>query len=352
MRRVNWNTGISRRKFLSYLTFPAAISVVKPGKLLAATDINTSPAADNWAFVDREGLGPSVDAPVVEKYFYPLHKEQPIASQIYQPGEVEMIKSVLKSEFEREGYAWDDAYELSYSYQHFGVPDDTSYGPQLLGYCERVFDFLYSRLDGLFNVDMSWQLLPMDSAQEPVKDNIFQGNVGRYTYYVMRVYVDHPELDGLPSLINAQPLERAIHYIVDGEFHLPKRATLYVIPGKTSLVAPFSELLHLTFHAPSQSYAQKLGKTLPVSEAQQHAIDAGETINEATAIVVAREYLEKYGASERMATIDNMAYSLNTRFNHLEGAIAYINKNGLQRSMDTYMESPEKFMKLVSNGLV
>lgn len=348
MGRINWNTGISRRKFLSYLTFSAAMSVAKPGSLLAMSEVKRSNIPDTWAFVDREGLGPRVDAPTVEKFFYPLHSEQPIATQIYQPNEVDMIKSVLKSEFEREGYNWDDAYELSYSYQHFGVPDDSSYGPQLLNYCERVFDFLYSRLDGLFNVDMSWQLLPSERYQEPVEDNVFRGNVGRYTYYVMRVYVDHPELDGLPSLINAQPMERAIHYIVDGEFYLPKRAILYVIPGQTSLVAPFSELLHLTFHAPSQDYAKELGKTLPEDKAQQYSLDAGETINEATAIVLAREYIEKYGASERMATIDNMAHSLTNRFGHLEAAISHINKNGLQRSMDTYLENPGEFMRLIS----
>lgn len=350
MRRINWNTGISRRKFLSYLTFPAALSVVKPDKLLAMSDVKRPNSTDHWAFVDREGLGPRVDAPTVEKFFYPLHSEQSITTQIYQSNEIEMIKSVLKSEFEREGYDWDDAYELSYSYQHFGVPDDSSYGPQLLSYCERVYDFLYSSLDGLFNVDMAWELLPSESYQESVGDKIFRGNVGRYTYYVMRVYVDHPELDGLPSLINAQPLERAIHYIVDGEFYLPKRATLYVIPGQTSLVAPFSELLHLTFHAPSQGYAKELSKTLPEDEAQQNALDAGETINEATAIVLAREYIEKYGASERMTTIDNMAYSLTNRFGHLEGAIAYINTNGLQKSLDTYLENPGEFMNLISKA--
>ncbi|WP_455200138.1 hypothetical protein, partial [Kaarinaea lacus] len=269
MGRINWNTGISRRKFLSYLTVPTVMSIARPGSLLAMSEVKSPDVPDSWAFVDREGLGPRVDAPIVEKFFYPLHSEQTIATQIYQPNEVDMIKSILRSEFEREGYDWDDAYELSYSYQHFGVPDDSSYGPQLVNYCERVFDFLYSRLDGLFNVDMSWQLLPSESYQESVEDDVFLGNVGRYTYYVMRVFVDHPELDGLPSLINAQPMERAIHYIVDGEFYLPKRATLYVIPGQTSLVAPFSELLHLTFHAPSQDYAKELGKTLSEDEAQQ-----------------------------------------------------------------------------------
>ena len=42
MRRVNWKTGLSRRKFLSYLTFPAALSVVKPGDLLAKSSRDSS----------------------------------------------------------------------------------------------------------------------------------------------------------------------------------------------------------------------------------------------------------------------------------------------------------------------
>ena len=350
MRRTNWNSGISRRKFLSYLSYPAALSLAAPNNLLAMTDVRRTKNVDYFEFVDRNGLGPRVDAPTVEEFFYPLHCEQKISAQLYQPNEVEMIKSILKSEYEREGYDWDDSYELSYSYQHFGVHDNSSDASKLLlSYCERVFDYLYSRLDGLFNVDMSWQLLPSETHPESTKDNVFQGKIGRYTYYVMRVYVDHSELDGLPSLINAQPLERAIHYIVDGEFYLPKRATLYVIPGQTSLVAPFSELLHLTFHAPSQSYANKLAETISQQEAQQSALDAGETINEATAIVLAREYIEKYGASERIVTIDNMARSLNSRFEDLNGAIAYINQNGLQKSLDTYLDNPGKYMKLVSS---
>ncbi|WP_455221221.1 hypothetical protein [Kaarinaea lacus] len=342
--------GMSRRNFLSYLAAPAALAFITPACMISPQKEKPSSLVNHLTFVDRDGLGPRVDAPTVQNYFVPLHEEQPITAQLYEPEEVDNIKSILRAEFEREAISWDDSYELSFSYQHFGVPDDdTVQSARLLDYCKDAQEFMYARLDGLFAMEMTWQMLPRNRFQLEAQNSVFQGNVGRYTYYVLRAYVNDPILDDLPSLINAQPLNRAIHYIVGDEYSLPKRANLYVIPGKTSIVSPFSELLHLTFHAPSQNYAAELCKSLPEQEAQRNAINAGETINEATAIVLAREYVEKYGADEWMPTIDAMADNLNHRFNNLNGAISYINRNGLQKSMDIYLESPGRFMQQIVN---
>ncbi|HEY5604571.1 MAG TPA: hypothetical protein VIM41_15825 [Gammaproteobacteria bacterium] len=84
---------------------------------------------------------------------------------------------------------------------------------------------------------------------------------------------------------------------------------------------------------------------MPAQQARQYAIDAGETVNEATAILPAKEFINKYGASERLAAVDAMADSLNHRFSHLHGAIAYIKRNGLQKSLDIYLENPHRFMQ-------
>ncbi|WP_455208013.1 hypothetical protein [Kaarinaea lacus] len=350
MQPAHHGSVISRRRFLSYLTVPAVMSFTTSGGVFATPKGFQSNLGGHLGFVDREGLGPRVDAPVVQNYFVPLHEEQSITAQVYEPEEIAVIKSVLKSEFESEGYEWNDAYEIKFSYQHYGVPDDSEHGAHLLQYCERVHEFLYSRLSGLFDVDMRWQMLPSDHYEDPEQGQGFQGNVGRYTYYLLRAYVDDAGLDDLPSLINSQSLERAIHYIVGGEFSLPKKASLYIIPGQTSLVAPFSELLHLTFHAPSQNYAIELGKTLPEQQAHQYAVDAGETINEATAILLAKEYISKYGASERITTIDAMANNLNGRFNQLHGAINFIKRNGVQKSLDIYLENPGRFMQQIARA--
>jgi len=343
--------GISRRHFLSYLAAPAVLAMVSPAGMTAVSRKAPSSLASRLAFVDQDGLGPRVDAPTVQNYFVPLHDEQQLTTQIYEPAEIEYIKSVLKEEFERSGIYWDETYKLRFAYQHFGVPDDNiEQSTMLLEYCRNAQDYMYSRLDGLFSTQATWQMVPRNRAQLLENNSGFHANIGRYTYYVLRAYVEGPLLDDLPSLVNAQPLNRAIHYIVGGEDSLPKRASLYVIPGQTSIVSPFSELLHLTFHAPSQTYAEELCKKLPHEEAHQHAINAGETINEATAIVMAREFIEKYGATERMETINVMADSLNQRFRNLNGAISYINRNGLQKSVDVYLENPGSFMQQIANA--
>jgi len=339
---------ISRRNFLTFLAAPATLALVSPASMSAVARKTLSTSANHLSFVDRDGLGPRIDAPTVQNYLVPLHEEQPVTAQIYEPEEIEYIKSLLKTEFQQAEVPWDENYDIRFSYQHFGVPDDDEeQSARLLEYCRNAQDYMYSRLNGLFSTQATWQRVPRNRIQLEETNSGFHANVGRYTYYVLRAYVHDPLLDDLPSLVNAQPLDRAIHYIVGGENSLPKRATLYVIPGQTSIVSPFSELLHLTFHAPSQTYAEELCKSLPLEEANQHAINAGETINEATAIVMAREYIEKYGATERVATINTMADSLKQRFRNLDGAISYINRNGLQESVDIYLENPGRFMQKI-----
>lgn len=344
MKPVYTEGGITRRRFLSYFGVPAVGYFATPAGF-AATPNNASDRLDSLSFVDRDGLGPRVAAPMVEKAFIPLHKEMRIINPVLQPGETDALKNVLKSEFDARGIPWDDAYQLKFSYQHFGVPDNSDQSRLLLAYSRRVHDYVYSKLQGLFDAHMSWHVLTPGSVDAMSGDDQFSAYIGRYTYYLTRVFIDKPGMNDLPSLVNAQPLERAIHYIVGGgEGGLPTHARLYIIPGKTSLVSPFSEVLHLTFHAPSENYAAELEKTVPHDKAQQYAIDAGETVNEATAIVMAREYIRKYGEDKRITTIDDMAYSLKHRFSDLTNAISFIEQNGPQKSLDLYLENPGRFM--------
>ncbi|MGD8642430.1 MAG: hypothetical protein PVG89_17465 [Gammaproteobacteria bacterium] len=338
--------GISRRRFLSYLTLSSAGLMGIPGLSLAAAKNMTADNVDEFSFADRDGLGPQVDAPTVQNAFFALHDEQRINREIFTPEELQTIRSVLKSEFEFAQIPWDDSCDLSYSYQHFGVPYNADDGHRLLEYCKRVHDYLYSRVNGLFDAEMTWHILTPESHPDDLIDSEqFRADIGRYTYYVMRVFIDRHDMNDLPSLINAQPLNRAIHFIVGDEQSLPQKAHLYLIPGTTSLVSPFSEILHLTFHAPSEIYEANLKQSVSSEKAHEYAIDAGETINEATAIVLAREYIRRYGDSKRVATINAMADNLGGRFSAIHKAIAFISQTGVQKAIDLYLDNPAGFMK-------
>jgi hypothetical protein len=145
-------------------------------------------------------------------------------------------------------------------------------------------------------------------------------------------------------------VERAIHHIVAGKTAVPKRGTLYIIPGTTSLVAPFSELLHLTFHEPSQRYASELSDTLKNDQAQEQARMAGETVNEAAAIVLAAEFVQKLGQSDRLPTIKFMASNLSDTYGYLPKAIAFMRRTSVQNAADIYCDSPAKFMAYIEKA--
>ncbi|MDX2463372.1 MAG: hypothetical protein QNK31_02570, partial [Porticoccus sp.] len=149
----------------------------------------------------------------------------------------------------------------------------------------------------------------------------------------------------LPYLVSAQPLERAINHIVDGKRHMPTKGMIYIIPGSTSLVAPFSELMHLTLHAASQRYADELSQSMPRAEAQRHARVAGETANEAAATLLASEFLRTHNCKEKLSTVNLVARSMASQYPFVPSAISYMKQHGLQPSLNLFQSSPSEFMQ-------
>jgi hypothetical protein len=300
-------------------------------------------------FADRHGLGPEMDAPDVERYCQPLHQEKLLSPTAVDQNILATATQILKFQVRDAGLQWHEDYQVGFTYQHYGVPDNSELTDPLLAYCEYVNDYAHAKLPHMFNAKVHWQPLTHDDAVGGVP--AFRGFVGRYTYYVVRAVVLNPHSGGeLPYLVQASPVERAIHYIESGESAAPKRGTLYIIPGTTSLVAPFSELLHLTFHEPSQRYATELTSSLGEVQAKERARIAGETVNEAAAIVLASEFLQKMGHSERLPTVKFMTDNLSDTYGYLPKAIAYMRRNSVQDAVDMYFDNPARFMASIENA--
>ncbi len=345
---------LSRRDFLSLVSLKALSAVVAaaviPAPVFAVNSLAQHLAGGNdLAFADLQGLGPELDAPDVERYCRALHEEKLLPTSFMEAGTRESVTKVLKLQFASAQLEWRDDYEVGFTYQHYGVPDDSEHTGPLLEFCREAGEYARSRLSELFAAEITWQSLPWD---DPVIGlSAFQGYVGRYTYYVTRaVVLNGDTISDLPYLVQAWPVERAIHYIVSGDNPRPQRGTLYIIPGTTSLVAPFSEPLHLTFHEPSQRYAAELSDTLSEDQARETARIAGETINEAAAIVLASEYLQQTGRSERLSKVQFMAENLADSYCHLPKAIAFMRRNSVQNAVDLYFDSPAKFMAYIENA--
>ena len=337
---------ITRRNFIAYTAIHSSLALFFPSRVFALCSTATKPIHNKYLFSDQSGLGPEINAPIIEQRFCALHQEEAVPQPSVNSQQYKAAALLLKNEFEKAGLAWDDSYQIALTFQHYGVPEDSSYVSELLEYCERVNDFLYNRLTNLLEVDVDWQRLFHGGPHTDRSHIGFRGFVGRYTYYVLRVTVcgESSNID-LPYLVSAWPLERAINHIVGGASHTPTKGIIYIIPGATSLVAPFSELMHLTLHAASQRYADELSKNMPREVALKFARVAGETANEAAATLLATEFLRIQNCKEKQPMIDLVAQSMASQYPFVTRAIAYMKQHGLQPALNLYQNSPSEFMR-------
>ena len=344
---------ISRRDFLSFVTLNAVAAAALPVPVFAISQIAAQANRKNSLlnFVDRDGLGPDMDAPDVERLCSPLHEEKLLPKSSVDEKTRLAVKEVLQIEFQNASLDWHDDYQVGFTYQHYGVPDDHEQTTPLLKYCNDAGEFSRTKLKDMFNAEVTWNRLTHE--QTIVGLPSFHGFVGRYTYYVTRaVVLGAEDSSDLPYLVQSWPVERAIHYIVAANTAVskPKRGTLYVIPGTTSLVAPFSELLHLTFHEPSQRYAEELSNTLNEDQAQEQARVAGETVNEAAAIMLASEFIQELGCGDRLPTINFMAKDLSDTYGYLPKAITFMKQTSVQSAVDIFLDSPANFLAKINNS--
>ena len=339
---------LSRRRFLQKLGAGAVLYAAMPNALLADISSEQSSLPFNLSFVDQDGTGPYLDAPFVEENFIPLHKEMNLPAMNKDSDEYYNAENVLKAEFQNMNVAWSDDFQLIWSYQHYGVPDDKTNSEHIIHYCQTVHDYLYHEISGLEDVNFTWRSLSKDTN---VLDNA--GNyalAGKHTYFVLRVNaVDVEGNIQEPYLVNAQPVNRALHYInTHDDEDYPNQRLIYVIRGATSLVSPFSEMLHMSTHNPAMRYADELKQNYQYHIAKSLARSSGETVTESAAVLMALDYLYSLGKQSRAGQIIHHARSLESQLPEFSHSIAYMQKYGVQNALNTYHESPASYMKAIA----
>lgn len=343
-------SGLSRRKFLHTLGISSLLCSISPSIFAVKSPEKDSPKfVDELLFADSNGFGPLLDAPFVEENYIPLHKELNLPSMDAASEEYQNTKSVLKSEFEYTKEAWSDDFRLVWSYQHYGVPDNSTSNTQLIQYCKDVQTYLYNNIRGLENLNIAWQSL--DNNMDVVSKTGNHALVGKFTYFVLRVSaIDKKGTLQETYLIKANPVNRAFHYFgaSDGDVQNPDQRLIYVIGGATSLVSPFSEMIHLSTHKPAMRYANELSKSLEHEEAQALARSSGETVTESAAVIMAMDYLYKTGNADRAQQIVHHAKSLNRQLRGFSQSISYMQKYGVQRALDLYKENPGDYMNAIA----
>ena len=335
-------SSITRRRFLLSLGALSAGYIIRPSLLLASPLARPQSKLDQYSFVDELGMGPELNPAKIEREYHPLHAEQTLIFANLDQQQMLWFKKRLKFEFSKAGMQWKKHYEVVMTSQHYGVNYTGTQADQLLAHCENVQDYLYSRLHGLYETNIQWDTLKSPANLTQEKNRGFQGIIGRYTYRLYRVLVSNIEYDDSPCLVSAEPGERAFNFINDLSGTLT--GVIYIIPGKTSLLSPFSEILHLTLHEPAKAYEHHLRSRVSLDLARQRAILAAETVNEAAAIVLSSEFLKRFGHHNRLPVVNHMARNLSQRLPNLNSTIAYISQHGAQISIDHFRDDPVNFI--------
>ena len=346
-------TNSSRRKFLQQLTgSTACLAFLSPTAVLALTHNQKSQSDNNsLSFTDLEGMGPRINTEFVADKYVALHEERELPAHMIDQANQKYVEWLLRETIADQGLSWDESDRLVWTYQYYGFCDHTGQCHKLLGYSQAVQEFLYNSVSGLLDVDVQWNLLEKNYHYSNPGPFNFNGFIGRYTYLVNRVWLASAEGDIKDyGLVTATPLNRAINFITSTGSTL-NTSLIYLIPGNTSLMSPFSELLHLSTHGPSRRLARQLGRMHKRQKAEETARVIGETITESAAILLAQQYLNKirrYG--DRINIVSSHAKSLVHRYSLIPDTVDYMQLHGVQQTLAQYSKDPLKLIKEISHS--
>lgn len=312
------------------------------------------PKKDAYNFVDISGLGPNVDGAFLEENYCPLHYEKLYPQDAIAEPLRDKASDLLKQEFIKQNLTWKNSYKIVWTSQHYGVPDTSLESINLLRHCKSAHEYLYDNIRDLFEANLDWKLLHHDKGNNPKNcpseaKHPFTAYIGRYNYLVIRVSAVDDNNDPLgPYLIYPRPLERSINLIRSNrETNQPTSARIFIIPGLTALVAPFSELLHLSTSEPTLRYAKEIAKTKNYQAALEEAQSVGETITEAISIVLAWQYFQTNKLTSRLSQINTLTQHMRTYLPNLNNTLAYTTEYGIQHCYSSYKENPVKFVRKV-----
>lgn len=340
---------LPRRELLQHLAGGVAwIAMASPATAIANIHRRKHGVEDSLSFTELEGLGPTINTEYIDSGYVALHSERELPAYMIDDSNSSYVEWLLREMYAEQGWEWDEANKLVWTYQHYGFCDQSDHCNKLLGYCMSAQDFLYNRVEGLLDIDIKWEVLSEDFSDHLYR---FNGLVGRYTYLIHRIYL----LDSSGQLkdyglIRATPVDRAINYITADQ-NVPSTSLMYIIPGNTSLVSPFSELLHITTHGPSKRLADQLDQEQNNQHAEETSRIVGETITESAAILMAQQYLQLHRFVDRLTIIYSHARDLARRFELMGNTVAYMTSHGVQQTLNSYSDDPLRLVDEISHSI-
>lgn len=340
---------LTRRSFLSYLLASAATASLIPKYAFSFASSDINPGGSWLSFSSQKGIGSSQGEFSLLQNHCALHKETVLPRNRISNSDYRNTVSHLKTVLANKGIPWVNSNRVLWTYQHYGVCDTSIHTLRLLSYSRSAQDYLYDNVSGLMGINLDWNLLIKDHGRSFVDKKGYKGFVGKHTYLVYRVNAVNEEGEQiLPGIVNIMPVERAINYIVDDNNHNPIGSTIFLIHGRTSLISPFSELIHLTTHQPTLRLTRELAAFTEAGDAQIVGREFGESITEAAGCLLALSFLQKYGRPDEKNVVRAVSQNISNQYPLVENVMTYMNQNSVQHVLNDYSENPRKVIKAIT----
>ncbi len=335
---------LTRRKVLAGLAGIAAAGIP-----LGHYFLGKKPDEDSWDFLKKysepkkwNGSWKEADVqgmvPLREEWGLPNDTEE--FKRLQEEAKLELSRQLAIRGFDLRGN-----YAADVKTQFYGIPEHPETAEQMIGYSKDAISFLYSRLKGLQKHSLNWVVLKNNG--NFAHNDTGNAYVGSKRFEVQRVYVTNTG-NSKQSFKLERGEERCgscMDFQADFESELIKKWYVFFGSGLAMMSAPFSEIIPLTTIKSTLHYSKQAGL--------DNAICADEAVHESLSYFLTMEFAAQQGIPKAGKMLDeatSIMISNNKRYVHLNKAINWVRRHGIQNALDLYMESPKRFMDAIQKS--
>ena len=307
-------------------------------------------SSDEWAFLERSN--DDIKAHMynwydVESNLTPLiiFGSKIIGAHYHLGGKktLESIYQQIDAELISKGYTSlkNAPYNLTLFVTYYGSPSKQRFVNSTIDYCKKANDFVHKKIPNLDKRDLKF--VGLKQGEDYTKDfnnTIFIGDNFYELQEVKAVNKQNPEQETL--------IKRAVsckgafcQFNTDKEGNAAKEAYIFIPAYDLALLSAFSETIHLiTKKRSADCYGEGI---------ESQIVD--EAIAEGLSNVLSCELVDKLNIPDGRKIINNLNKTIFDKpmYKYVPASIRWIEKNGIQKAFDIYMENPEKFMKLIKS---
>jgi hypothetical protein len=232
-------------------------------------------------------------------------------------------------------------YNLTLFTSYYGVESEQRFSDSAINYSRKAVDFLYEKLQNLDK--RNFRFAALKKRQDYTKDydnTIFIGDNYYEIQEIKAVNTQKPEQSA--SIKRSYTGKGAFCTVTPNDSdHSVKEAYIFIPSSDFALFSAFSEIIPITtIKASRLAYGEGIDSVI-----------ADEAISEGISRVLALELAQKLeipNAEKRIRSIELKSYKPMI-YKHVPEAIKWIEKNGVQKAFDIYMENPTRFMDLIKS---